>query len=79
MIKNFRQKKREILENFFFLIFNDIFHKELTLIYCTQYGYYLQLYIHYIWTTQSRLSDYTFTFVTIFNITVVKIIVPTKQ
>ena len=37
--ENFRQ--REISENYFLLIFNDIFHKELKPIYSNQYGYYL--------------------------------------
>ena len=40
--ENFRQRKeREISENYFILISNDIFHKELRPIYSNQYGYYL--------------------------------------
>ena len=35
------REKREISENYFLLISNDIFHKELRPIYSNQYGYYL--------------------------------------
>ena len=34
-------EEREISDNYFFLIFNDIFNKELRPIYSNQYGYYL--------------------------------------
>ena len=40
--ENFRPRRgKEISENYFILISNDIFHKELKPIYSTQYGYYL--------------------------------------
>ena len=35
------KREREISENSFLLISNDIFHKELRHIYSNQYGYYL--------------------------------------
>ena len=35
------REEREISENYFLLIYNDIFHKELRAIYSNQYGYYL--------------------------------------
>ena len=41
--RDFQTEKRErnISENSFLLMSNDIFHKELRPIYSTQYGYYL--------------------------------------
>ena len=41
--REFQTKRRErnISENSFLLISNDLFHKELKPIYSTQYGYYL--------------------------------------